>query len=71
MTLEEALLKALEHGEGNPRQITERLEARVRDTLNRLADDGKIDRRGYDGRGNEKRYSLRPEPPLPTITRRI
>ncbi|MFZ2106131.1 MAG: hypothetical protein WAV18_12255 [Roseiarcus sp.] len=71
MTLEDALLRVLEHGEDNPREIAERLEGRVREALNRLADDGKINRRGYDGRGNEKRYSLKPEPPLPTITRRI
>lgn len=70
MTLEDAVLQALEQGEGNPRQITERLEGRVRDTLNRLADEGKIAKRGYDGRGIEKRYSLS-EPPIVHITRRI
>jgi hypothetical protein len=66
--LEEVLLRVLEQGPGNPRQITERLVDRVRATLNRLADDDKIDRRGYKGQGNEKIFSLKPQP---KIERRI
>ncbi len=59
MTLDDAIMKALEDGPGNPRQIAERLAAYVRKALNGLADDGKIDRKGYPGRGNEKIYSLK------------
>lgn len=68
MTLNDALMKALEHGPGNPRQITERLVDDVRKALNGLAEDGKINRKGHQGRGNEKIYSLKP---LPKIERRI
>lgn len=72
MTLEEVVLKALERGEGNPRQITERLVDRVRTTLNRLADDGKIKRYGHEGQGNEKTYRLSARPrPIVTFTARL
>jgi hypothetical protein len=69
MTLEEVLLKALELGPGNPREITERLVNRVRDTLNTMADREEISRVGYPGKGNEKRYSLKR--PSQVILRRI
>ena len=68
MTLEDAVMKALESGPGNPREIAERLTNYVRKTLNGLADGGKIDRSGYPGQGNEKIYSLKPRP---KISRRI
>ena len=64
MTLNDAVVKALESGPGNPREITERLQGYVRNVLNSLADDGKIARRGYPGRGNEKTYSLKPHPKI-------
>jgi hypothetical protein len=70
MTLEEAVLKALEQGPGNLREITERLEWRVRNTLSLLAEADRINRAGWPGRGNEKSYSLKP-PPKVTIERRI
>lgn len=70
MTLEDALLKALEGGgPGNPRQIGARLTPRVREALNNLADAGKIERR--QGQGNEYIYSLKSADPLPHITRRV
>lgn len=68
MTLEYEVMKALESGPGNPREIAERLTNYVRKALNGLADGGKIDRNGYRGRGNEKIYSLKP---LPKIKRRV
>jgi hypothetical protein len=68
VTLDDALMKALEQGPGNPREITERLVGNVRQVLNTLADDGKIDKKGYPGQGNEKIYSLKP---LPKIERRL
>ena len=68
MTLDDAIMKALEYGPGNPRQIAVRLADYVRKALNGLADDEKIDRKGYPGRGNEKTYSLKP---TPKINRRI
>jgi hypothetical protein len=63
-----AVMRALEYGPGNPRQIAERLSDYVRKALNVLADDGTIDRNGFPGRGNEKIYSLKP---LPRIKRRV
>jgi hypothetical protein len=60
LTFEDAVLKALEKGPGNPREITERLQNRVRETLNRLADDEKIERSGADGRGVEKIFQVTP-----------
>jgi hypothetical protein len=63
VTLEDILLKVLESGvEGNPKEITLRLVDRVRQTLNRLADDGKIKKYGEDGQGIEKRYGLHDRP---------
>jgi hypothetical protein len=59
MTLADAVMEALKQGEGNPRQITERLVDRVRKVLNGLADGETIVRKGYEGQGNEKVYSLR------------
>jgi hypothetical protein len=44
VTFEDGVLKALDLGERNARQVTERLESQVRRTLNRPADDGKIQR---------------------------
>jgi hypothetical protein len=64
VTLKDALLKALEQGPGNPRQISERLVDRVREALNDMADDHKIDKRGHPGQGNEKIYSLKPPPKI-------
>ena len=46
MSFEDAVWDALERGPGNPREIAERLTSRVRDTLNYLADNGKIARDG-------------------------
>jgi hypothetical protein len=60
MTLEDAVRDALAYGPGNARQITERLEWRVRQVLNRMAEDDKIERNGHPGRGNEKTYSEKP-----------
>jgi hypothetical protein len=72
MTLEEVVLKALEGGEGNPKQITLRLVDRVRTMLNRLADDGKIERYGDEGRGIEKTYRLSARPrPIVRLTARL
>lgn len=44
MTLEEAIFMAVEQGPGSPRQILGRLEWRVRELLDSLADTGKIER---------------------------
>ena len=73
MTFEGAVLTALEWGEGNPREITERMQSRVRRALNRLADDGHIKRYGADGQGIEKIFSLsgRPHPSHPLWARRL
>lgn len=72
MTFEDAVLKALDQGPGNPREITERLQSRVRETLNRLAADGKIERLGAEGRGVEKIYRYpRLVPVAPVFTGRL
>ncbi len=60
MRLDDAIMKVLEQGPGNPRQVTERLVDYVRKALNALADDNRIGRAGYPGQGNEKIYSIRP-----------
>ena len=60
MTLDDAVMKVLEYGPGNPREVAEHLTPYVRKALNGLAESGKIDRSGYPGRGNEKIYSLKP-----------
>ncbi len=60
MTLDRVIMTVLAQGPGNPREIAERLTDYVRKALNDLADNGKINREGYQGRGNEKIYSLKP-----------
>lgn len=67
MTLSYAVMRALEHGPGNPREIAERLQNDVRTVLNKLADDGTINRDGHPGRGNEKVFSLK----APQVERRL
>ena len=62
MTFEDGVLKTLDLGEGNARQVTERLESQVRRTLNRPADDGKIQRYEPKVEETKKTYRLHPRP---------
>jgi hypothetical protein len=60
MTLDDAVLNALEQGSGNAKDITGRLVEQVRKALNGLAADRRIAKWGASGRGIEKTYSLNP-----------
>jgi hypothetical protein len=68
MKLDDAILEELERGKGTVKQIGERLAARVQDALYRLIESEKVVPSGYPGKGNEKSYSL---PPQPSIKRRV
>jgi len=57
MTLEEAVLKVLEQGEGNPTEIAMRLVPRVRALLNKLVAEDTIKFDKVFG-ANEHRYHL-------------
>jgi hypothetical protein len=61
MTLDNAILEELEHGAGTVKDIQERLSKRVYTALERLHEAGKVEKEGFEGKGNLKTYSL-PKP---------
>lgn len=58
MTLDDAVLKSLEQGSGNAKDVAGRLVEQVRKTLNGLAADRRIAKWGASGRGVEKPTAL-------------
>ncbi len=63
LKLDEAIIEELERGgDGNAKQIRERLSRRVYDALERLVIDQKVVKTGWHGKGHEKMYSLPKEP---------
>lgn len=70
LRLDEAIMEELERGDGNAKQIGDRLSRRVYEGLERLVRDGRVEKSGWSGKGNEKRYSL-PRSSTPVITGRL
>jgi hypothetical protein len=70
LKLDEAVIEELERGDGNAKQIAERLSKRVYAALERLVREERVVKRGWEGRGNEKWYSL-PKASSPIFNRRL
>ncbi len=67
LKLDDAILEVLERGEGTVRDISKRLSKRIQHALDRLCDAGLVAKKGFEGKGNIKVYSL----PKPPVDRRI
>ena len=72
MKLDEAIIEELrDGGNGTVKEIGHRLASRVQHALERLVASEQVYKFGYEGRGNEKTYSLSPSDPSEPINRRF
>lgn len=64
MTFDQVILEALRAGPGSAQDILGRLSKRVYASLEGLHQTGKIEKDGFEGKGNPKTYSLPKRSPI-------